>query len=66
MKKFIIAIEETAVKEFEITADDFGEALSIAEKKYKDGVFVLDSGEVQFKQMSVVYPQDEATEWTEF
>ena len=66
MKKYTIAIEETVVKEFEVEASDFEEALDIAEKKYHEGEFVLSSGEVHFKQMAVVEPQSEATEWNVF
>ena len=64
MKKFIIAIEETVVQEFEVMAGDSIEALEIAEKKYHKGEFVLEPGEVQFRQMASV--GDEQTEWMEF
>lgn len=64
MKKFIIAIEETVVQEFEVMADDSIEALEIAEEKYHKGEFVLEPGEVQFRQMASV--GDEPTEWMEF
>lgn len=64
MKKFIIAIEETVVQEFEVMADDSVRALEIAKQKYRKGEFVLDPGEVQFRQMACV--GDQPTEWTEF
>ncbi len=64
MKKFIIAIEETVVQEFEVMADNSIEALEIAEQKYRKGEFVLEPGEVQFRQMASV--GDEPTEWMEF
>lgn len=64
MKKFIIAIEETVVQEFEVMAEDSIEALEIAEEKYHKGEFVLEPGEVQFRQMASV--GDEPTEWMEF
>lgn len=64
MKKFIIAIEETVVQEFEVMAEDSIEALEIAEQKYRKGEFVLEPGEVQFRQMASV--EDEPTEWMEF
>lgn len=64
--KFRIAIEETAVQEFDIEAADAEEAMELAEAKYKSGELVLDSAEVHHKQMSVVSPDSEATEWTEF
>ena len=64
MKKFIIAIEETVVQEFEVMAEDSIEALEIAEQKYRKGELVLEPGEVQFRQMASV--GDEPTEWREF
>lgn len=66
MKKYTIAIEEIIVKEFELYAGDSEEAMGIAEKKYRNGEFVLDPGEVQFKQMCVSKPVSEVTEWSEF
>ena len=66
MTKYTIAIEETIVKEFEVFADNTAAAMRIAEKKYKGGDFILNPGEVQFTQMSVVNPSDETTEWCEF
>ena len=58
MTKYTIAIEETIVKEFEVFADNTAVAMRIAEKKYKEGDFILNPGEVQFTQMSVVNPTD--------
>lgn len=66
MKKYTIAIEETVVKEFEVYAGDSEEAMKIAEKKYKNGEFILDPGEVQFTQMCISKPAIEVTEWSEF
>ncbi len=66
MKKYTIAIEETIVKEFEVYAKDSEEAMKIAEKKYKNGEFILDPGEVQFKQMCISKPTSKVTEWSEF
>lgn len=66
MTKYTIAIEETIVKEFEVFADNTAAAMRTAEKKYKEGDFILNPGEVQFTQMSVVNPSDETTEWCEF
>ena len=66
MKKYTIAIEEIVVEEFEIEANDFGEALDIAVEKYRKGEIALCSGEVQFNQIAVVKPDCESTEWTEF
>ena len=38
-KKFVVAIEETVVKEFEVYAKNEDEALEMAEKKYISGEF---------------------------
>ena len=66
MKKFIVAIEETVIEEFEVTAESAEKAMSIAKKKYKSGELELAPGEVQYKQMSIVNPENEVTEWIEF
>ncbi len=66
MKEFTITIEELVAQKFKVIADSVNEAIELAEKKYKDGVFVLESGEVQFKQMAVVDPCEETIEWIEF
>ena len=47
--KYTITIEETCAKDFEIEADSADEAYEIAEQKYKNGEFILDSGECQFR-----------------
>lgn len=64
--KFVIVIEETVVQEFEVIADSAEKALAFAEKQYRNGVFVVAPGEVQFKRMTVVRPIEEITEWYEF
>lgn len=64
--KYKVAIEETVVGEFEVEADSPGEALELAEERYRKGQYVLEPGEVQFRQMSIVGPESEATEWKEF
>ena len=45
MKKFVIAIEETVVGEFEVIAETENEAKEIAHKKYKNREFMLEPGE---------------------
>ena len=64
--KYMITIEETVAKDFEIEADSADEAYETAEQKYKSGEFVLDPGECQFRQIAVTAPNDGATEWKEF
>ena len=66
MKKFTIAIEEMVLQDFEIEAEDGEQAMNIAEEKYKNGEFVLEPGHLVCKQMSIISPNDEITEWTEF
>lgn len=64
--RFTIAIEEIVVGEFEVEANDAEEAMEFAENKYRNGKFLLIPGEVQFKQMAIIQPTKEATEWCEF
>ena len=63
--KYTITIEETNTKDFEIEAESAEEALEMAEQKYRSGEFVLDPGECQFKQIAIIGPNKEATEWLE-
>ena len=65
-KKFILAIEELVIKEFSVYANNVDEALELAKQKYKSGEFVLEPGEVTYKQMAITKPEDDATEWVEF
>lgn len=66
LKKFTVAVEETIVQEFEVIASDSKEAINIAADKYHSGEFVLSPGEVQFKQIAVVKPEEDMTEWSKF
>ncbi len=66
MKKFVIAIEEMICQDFEVVAETAEEAMEVAEKLYKSGAFVLDNAELCAKQMAVVAPNEDATEWCEF
>ena len=66
MNKYTIAIEETVIGEFEITAENETETLRSVEDKYKRGDIVLCPGELQFKQMAVVPSSGEITEWHKF
>ena len=66
MKKYTIAIEETVVDQFEIEANDFIEAIDIAKEKYRKGELVVSPGEVQFRQIAVISPSYDCTEWSEF
>jgi len=66
MQKFIFAIEEIAVQEFSLYANDAEEAFEFVEQKYKSGEFVLEPGVVTFKQMALIEPCNERTEWVMF
>lgn len=59
MKKYVIAIEEIVVKEFDVVAANANDALEFAKNKYSSGEFCLDPGEVQFKQMVVFNSEKE-------
>lgn len=66
MSTYIVVIEETITQEFLIEAENAEQAAKIAEEKYHNGEFVLESGEVSFKQMAVNKPGDEVRNWIEF
>ncbi len=66
VKKFVIAIEEMICQEFEVAAETVEEAMEAAEKLYKAGTFVLDNAEICAKQMAIVSPDEDVTEWCEF
>lgn len=66
MNKFVITIEETVGKDFEIVAESAEQAMQIAVNKYQNGEFVLEPGEVLFKQMAITKPNSEVSEWCEF
>lgn len=66
MKNFVIAIEETVSQNFVIEAESAEQAMKIAEEKYHNSEFVLEPGTVCFRQMAVIKPDEEMTEWTEF
>lgn len=64
-KKFTIRIEEHISQTFEVDAEDIGEALRIAEDKYRNGEIVLDNANVSARLM-MAENDSEATEWVEF
>ncbi|MDD4164081.1 MAG: DpnD/PcfM family protein [Eubacteriales bacterium] len=66
MKKFVIAIEEMIVENFEIEVENSEEAFEIAQRKYKNEEIVLSPGEVQFKQITIIEPDDGDCHWIEF
>lgn len=67
MKKFKITIEEHVCEAFEVEATNIGEAMEIAQEKYRKGEFVLEPGEVTAKLMMAEDEYGaECTEWEEF
>lgn len=66
MKNYTKIIEETVAEQFKVSANDAEEALKIAEERYKKCDFVLEPGEVIYKQISVVEPKNEVNEWIEY
>lgn len=62
--KYIVTIEETCDKNFEVEANDASEAIDVAIRKYKNCEFVLDPGEVTFRQISLC--GKDSLEWETF
>ncbi len=65
-QKYRIAIEESFVQEFDIYADDAEQAFTQAVKRYQSGELTLESKDPSFKQISIIKPSVEASEWVEF
>lgn len=66
MQKFKITIEEHVSETFEVEASDIGEAMEIAEQKYRDCEFVLEPGNLTATLMMAESDDGEvATEWVE-
>lgn len=65
MPKYTITIEEMVSENFEVEATTADEAMEIAERKYRDGEFVLEPGNLVCTQMAITDPDEEATEWIE-
>ena len=53
-------------QDFEVEAEDVEKAMQIAQKKYKNGEFVLAPGNLVCKQMAITKPNEDVTEWVEF
>lgn len=66
MEKYTIAIEEVVSQEFEVDADNAEEAMELAAQRYRNGEYILEPGEVQFKQMAITKPCSKVTAWVEF
>ena len=68
LEEFVIDIEEMVVSSFKVKATSMEEAMEIAEEKYWNGEFVLESdADVAARQMRASNEDfSEQTEWTEF
>ena len=65
--KFKITIEEHVSQCFEVEANDMKSAMEIADENYRTGKFVLEPGELTYKQMmGECESTNESTEWIEF
>lgn len=65
--KYKVIIEETIAQEFLKEASNINEAKEKAIKDYKSGQLVLDSGEVEQKQIKVIAENsEEIIEWEKF
>ena len=67
-KTFKITIEEHITQEFEVEATDIEEAMELAEQKYWDGEFVVDSMGMPTARLMQAEDEEtnETTEWVEF
>ncbi len=65
-KTYTIVIEETKVQEIIVTAKDSSEAMEICIHRYKSGEFAINKNKPQIRQISVIKPNEVATEWVEF
>ncbi|MBR3746202.1 MAG: hypothetical protein IKP64_00510 [Selenomonadaceae bacterium] len=66
MKKYRVVIEETISEEFEIEATSEKDAVERAIQEYNAGNFVVDSDNVEHRQISVVDDEGEFTNWIAF
>lgn len=68
MPKFTVTIEETVSDDFEIEADSAENALLAAERSYKRGEFVLEPGNLIFRQMACKLENTDeyCSDWGEF
>ena len=66
-KVFKVTIEEHISKTFEVEAVDIGEAMELAEERYRKGEYVLDcEASVTARLMKADDDNGDATEWVEF
>ena len=66
MSKYRVVIEETVSETFEVEATSKEEAVSKAIQGYNTGNFIVGSGNVECKQISVVGEDGELSDWITF
>ena len=67
MRKYRVVIEETVSETFEVEAASEEDAVAAAIREYNAGNFVVDSDNVEHRQISVIGDDGElSTEWVEF
>ena len=64
--KITVTIEEHISQAFEVEADTIEEAMQIAEQKYYDGEFVVDSFNAPNAKLMMADDSQYQTEWEEF
>ena len=64
--KITVTIEEHISQAFEVEADTIEEAMQIAEQKYYDGEFVVDSFNAPNAKLMMADDGQYQTEWEEF
>lgn len=66
MRKYRVVIEETVSETFEIEAASEKDAVAKAIQEYNDGNFVVESDNVEQRQISVIGDDGELTDWIVF
>lgn len=65
--KYKITIEEMVSQDFLVDASDMESALKIARENYKNGKFVLEPGDIEYKQMcGECLEKNDSVDWCEF
>jgi len=66
LKRFIVTVEETISEDFEVYAENENEAFEITKNNYRNGTFVLQPGNVTFRQMTLMDEKEENATWRPF
>lgn len=60
-QEFTVIIEETVSEEFEVCAENRKEAIKKATENYKTGKFLLEPGNIIFRQMAIINSSENDT-----